>query len=193
MSPSAREGSIKATGKLALFAAGALAWEVLSLAVANTSYYNRLDVVNAIADAGSRNRRGDIPFSRSAKLERIEGELGQEYSRCSSKHVLGGDATLPFIFFLDLSSNYDRSYREAFRWGVASDNSIFRLKALQLCRAVGRCSGEWWTYLNRPDMSLWDRLPSPSLDRSAEDRLQTAKDYACGLAMRTTATPVASR
>jgi hypothetical protein len=163
------------------------------LAVANTSYYSRLDVVNAIADAGSRSRRGDIAPSHSAEWGRVERELQQEVWRCSSKHGVGDNAVLPDILFLDLSATYGRSYREAFRWGVASDNSIFRLKALQVCRAAGGCSGEWWTYLNQPDMSLRDRISSPSLDQSAEDRLQTAKDYACGMAMRIAAKPVASR
>jgi hypothetical protein len=71
---------------------------------------------------------------------------------------------------------------------VAERNGTFKLEFLRFCRAVGHCQGDWTAYVDGPDMSLWDKASNSPLNTPAQ-RLQIAKDFACGYASRLSYAP----
>jgi hypothetical protein len=169
---------------IALIFIGVISAAFLQLFAENSDVYDRLDLLNRIADSDIRHRRGDNWTGvEDPKGLEIAAQLRSEFVRCSGPQRLADDGTSADILLMTIEDSFWEARRRAFRWAVAERNNIVRIKSLQICRSFGKCAGDWWTYLDHPSTQMDQSLKSNPFNTDA-GRLQIAKDYACGMAAR---------
>lgn len=166
---------------------GALIWETLRLSTMNA--YDRADLIDQIEEGYSRSVGYEDHFSAfggkrdSPSLEdRIDSDATKQFSKCGGRQLL---SDVPRSYFLAsyLIGTRSRDRIERFRLDLASMNSAFKLRAVQICRVFGQCHGKWPSFIQQPDQTYYQNLVRQSHMDPTGIR-QVVLDYACGQGVR---------